>query len=148
MAAGTPEVEGHARREIADIAAAQDRERPFQAGREKAKRFRRLRREADRVRVWTDVSERAVEVEEQRIARPQTDGGKIAEGDHGQAGTVVGSSACRNLRRHQPMSCSRTAAIMSLQRSTRSSRGMTSARWMASAVATTSCGFTSSADCN
>ena len=77
------------------------------------------------VGVGDDLGEGAVEVEEQGVGRAEAQAGEAAEA---HAGTTAASSASRKLRRHQPMSWSRTARIMSCQRSMRSSIGIVSAR--------------------
>ena len=125
MAAEPPERRGGPRGQVADVAAAEDRDRSPEPVGEIGQRRRRRRRQAHGVGVGDDFGKRAVEVEEERVggAEPQA-----LEAAQGHAGTTAASSAARKLRRHQPMSCSRTERIMSCQRSTRSSSGMVSAR--------------------
>ena len=112
-------------REVAQVAAAEDGDGATEPARRGAPGPRRCRRAAAPRRVGDDLGEGAVEVEEQRIGRAEAKVGEVAEA---HAGTAVASSASRKLRRHQPMSCSRTERIMSCQRSTRSSIGIVRAR--------------------
>ena len=125
MAAEPPGGRRGAAGEVAQVAAAEDGDGTTEPGGEALQGRGGVGGDPHRARVGDDLGEGAVEVEEKRIGRAEP---KVGEGAEAHAGTAVASSAARKLRRHQPMSCSRTERIMSSQRSTRSSIGIVRAR--------------------
>ena len=109
MAAGAPDLGGRAAGEVAEVAAAQDGDGAGEAVGEAGEGGGDLGGEGDRVRVGADLGERAVEVEEERVAGGEAEAVEVVEAHAGDAGGLL-EGARGSARRHQAMSCSRTVA--------------------------------------
>ena len=108
VAAEPPERRRGPAGEVADVAAAEDRDRAAEPVGRGGRAPPRRRRQEDGVGIGDDLGQRAVEVEEERSSdgpsrRPR--GRRGSRRDHG-----VRRAPARKLRRHQPMSCSRHRA--------------------------------------